>query len=597
MEKTRSLADDYASLNSRSPREEVLRIFAAIHDATLDIEVKKTLAQSILDDLRADKSISRLLEDEAHLAIRAVKDLGYAPEVATVLATPPNLRCLLNLSPKFEKEPENPALRCIANTILLNESARTTLIGNDVGGGTACVDLLQNSTSAEYIFLASRILFLCTVSIYSSASFIKWLVECKRQNVDGSRTAVDIIAMKMDELVSSLVAGNDVKTPMTDLLKLTFNLCVHYPKLVHCEAQSPDVKVAGSDQKVMGDHWSPQLDSLLPPLLRAFHNIPLRSRDPHNALVPPLSHVIHALITIPISPTARHMWFGSQPSSSVPHSSPSESASSSSPASPTHETQPRVPVKGPKPKPLERALSALSARRPYSRSSPSRSSTPTAPDTAARAYELLDITLSHFMPDEVEPDIEDVRSSRCKSEDDFTLDDVSPLGILLTRICLADEDAKLRLRSWFVPANIDRTTPLEQQPTLLGRCLRLLKSYTQLNSVIGEMLFAMFDSNPETLIRYVGYGNVAGLLFHKGITDAPMGSSTSGGPITTPAGLPINPITGTIEREREPDNMTEEEKEQEAEKLFSLLDRMEKTGAIQPSQNPIRKAIEQGKIQ
>jgi hypothetical protein len=42
--------------------------------------------------------------------------------------------------------------------------------------------------------------------------------------------------------------------------------------------------------------------------------------------------------------------------------------------------------------------------------------------------------------------------------------------------------------------------------------------------------------------------------------------------------------------------MTEEEKEREAEKLFVLFDRLERTGVLPPSQNPYRKAIQQGKM-
>jgi len=39
--------------------------------------------------------------------------------------------------------------------------------------------------------------------------------------------------------------------------------------------------------------------------------------------------------------------------------------------------------------------------------------------------------------------------------------------------------------------------------------------------------------------------------------------------------------------------MTDEEKEREAEKLFVLFDRLEKTGMVR---NPIRKAIHEGKL-
>lgn len=96
-----------------------------------------------------------------------------------------------------------------------------------------------------------------------------------------------------------------------------------------------------------------------------------------------------------------------------------------------------------------------------------------------------------------------------------------------------------------------------------------------------------------TLSGYLGYGNVAGFLFQKGVV-APPRSITSGAPTTTANGLPINPITGTIDKGHEPSTMTEEEKEEEAEKLFILFDRLEKTGVLPPGQNPIRRASRRG---
>jgi Guanine nucleotide exchange factor synembryn len=97
-----------------------------------------------------------------------------------------------------------------------------------------------------------------------------------------------------------------------------------------------------------------------------------------------------------------------------------------------------------------------------------------------------------------------------------------------------------------------------------------------------------------SLCAQVGYGNVAGFLFHKGIMNSPSAANTYN--LTTPSGEHINPITGTIDEEIEPSVMTDEEKEQEAEKLFVLFDRLEKTGAIQATQNPIRKAIQEGRV-
>lgn len=101
-----------------------------------------------------------------------------------------------------------------------------------------------------------------------------------------------------------------------------------------------------------------------------------------------------------------------------------------------------------------------------------------------------------------------------------------------------------------------------------------------------------------TLCALVGYGNVAGFLFHKGIFAAPTSEGgSSSAPTTTADGTPINPITGIAERDKPSlPEMSEEEKEREMEKLFVLFDRLEKTGALPKDQNPIRKAIQSGKM-
>lgn len=124
------------------------------------------------------------------------------------------------------------------------------------------------------------------------------------------------------------------------------------------------------------------------------------------------------------------------------------------------------------------------------------------------------------------------------------------------------------------------------------------------------LTFSFFwgGTTASQLSAQVGYGNVAGFLFNKGVLSAPAplpgsgstSSSTPGGgaSITELADDEhINPITGRVEREADRRNtaveeMTEEEKEAEAEKLFYLFDRLEKSGALSPSQNPVRRAMQ-----
>lgn len=81
---------------------------------------------------------------------------------------------------------------------------------------------------------------------------------------------------------------------------------------------------------------------------------------------------------------------------------------------------------------------------------------------------------------------------------DSTLEDVlSPVVVLITRLCNADEISRGRLRQWIVPDDLDRSTLLEGRPDLLGRCLRLLASvyHVRLKDAVGEMLFAMSGSD------------------------------------------------------------------------------------------------------
>jgi hypothetical protein len=67
----------------------------------------------------------------------------------------------------------------------------------------------------------------------SSGAFIRSLVEEKREGSSG--TAIDIIGAKLDLLIVSIVTGAKMaREAMTDTLKFTFNLLVHYPKVRVC---------------------------------------------------------------------------------------------------------------------------------------------------------------------------------------------------------------------------------------------------------------------------------------------------------------------------------------------------------------------------
>ncbi len=93
------------------------------------------------------------------------------------------------------------------------------------------------------------------------------------------------------------------------------------------------------------------------------------------------------------------------------------------------------------------------------------------------------------------------------------------------------------------------------------------------------------------LVSQVGYGNVAGFLFNKGLTPGPPTLGGASGTVDAP-GAQINPITGAVQEERPDIEMTEEEHEREAERLFVLFDRLERSGDIPREANPVRRAIQ-----
>lgn len=84
----------------------------------------------------------------------------------------------------------------------------------------------------------------------------------------------------------------------------------------------------------------------------------------------------------------------------------------------------------------------------------------------------------------------------------------------------------------------------------------------------------------QLFIRYVGYGNAAGYLFTKGVT-APPSEKCNNNLFTI--GDDVDPITGYVKdtpKEDPWEKMDEDEKVRESEKLFVLLDRLNKNGVI-----------------
>ncbi|KIK56191.1 hypothetical protein GYMLUDRAFT_230524 [Collybiopsis luxurians FD-317 M1] len=565
----------YTDLNSSTPRFQVSAVLNSIIDADpflFDQPSRAALIRLLLRDLKSAGSKSRLLHKDAAQALLAVKTLGRIPAGSEPLTESSNISTLLELSNSLIKEDKNAsseALRCIANTMLLYDHARVTFVSREVGGGEACATMLEKATTPDQIFTLSRILFLATAS---PSSLILSLVEDRRRG----RTIIDIITMKIDMIMASLLNNKYLaRDAMSELVKFAFNILHHYPNL-HSIAS-----------KTSKEYQSPNLDGLLPPLLRVYQSLPPTYPTP---LVSPLTHVIHALVTIPITPSLVTLWFSSTRSPTHRASSHSHSHSSPVHRSPSIST--------PKSSTLDRAFHQVIAagRRSLSISSNSPASMYgiSYHDVVLRTLDLLEIVFSHYFPSNSNPDSLEVRQSfkidltRSGMPNDTSLDELlSPLVALCTRICMMDKASRLRVREWIVPADLDRSRPLDERADFLGRCIRLLRSvyHTRLKASVGEMLYAACDCDASILSSLFGYGNVAGFLFNKGILSAPPPPSSDPYSSSSSSQRYINPITGTYDTRPQggiggpTEEMTEEEKEEEMDKLFVLFDRLERSGA------------------
>lgn len=148
-----------------------------------------------------------------------------------------------------------------------------------------------------------------------------------------------------------------------------------------------------------------------------------------------------------------------------------------------------------------------------------------------------------------------------------------------------------------MPSNIDRSVALDKQDNLIGRILRLMNSvrFENLKHTCGAFLSALYADDTDRLTSQVGYGPLAGYLLSIGKAGMTAESNydTRGGE--------INPITGKYWPSEESSEcaekvLSESEKEQEAERLCALFDRMNRGGVIS-APDPRKLAVESGRFE
>ncbi|KAI0521474.1 guanine nucleotide exchange factor [Xylaria bambusicola] len=164
----------------------------------------------------------------------------------------------------------------------------------------------------------------------------------------------------------------------------------------------------------------------------------------------------------------------------------------------------------------------------------------------------------------------------------------------------APQDVQVSIRQKLLPTEDDRNEVLGSSSSLPSW---LLKNSTnamapKLRETIPILLFDLSDKDASKFIENVGYGFASGFLFNQNIPIPENASKAIRGDAGS-SERPINPVTGQFldsERHADVPEMTDAEKEREAEKLFVLFQRLQANGVISV-ENPIRTAVEQGRFE
>lgn len=186
----------------------------------------------------------------------------------------------------------------------------------------------------------------------------------------------------------------------------------------------------------------------------------------------------------------------------------------------------------------------------------------TAPNSVVeRLLLLLDLSLKTYNDDNLEQT-------------------VTPLVSVLRVVHESAPDAtKAVIRSSLLPTPEDRTKVLGKGETMPSRLLRNSTNALtpQLRETVSHFLFEMSDKDANQFVDNVGYGFASGFLFQNNIPVPKNAADGNAGAGAGGSGRAVNPITGQfLDRETVPDEgpeMTEEEKEREAERLFVLFER------------------------
>ncbi|KAJ1944852.1 hypothetical protein FBU59_002484 [Linderina macrospora] len=176
--------------------------------------------------------------------------------------------------------------------------------------------------------------------------------------------------------------------------------------------------------------------------------------------------------------------------------------------------------------------------------------------------------------------------------------EITPVVLILLRAITENPEARERIFNAIYPSGADYSQLPEDRPGISSNLVRVMKSPQggMLPSAVGDLLYFLWKQDARQFVMAVGYGNAAGYMLARGI-QIPADLMNKGG--ADSKDRVVDPVTGKyLDSEaiaKELADMTDEEKEREAERLFILFERLNKTGIIKV-ENPVRAAYESGRI-
>ncbi|KAI1326978.1 guanine nucleotide exchange factor [Xylariaceae sp. FL0255] len=184
--------------------------------------------------------------------------------------------------------------------------------------------------------------------------------------------------------------------------------------------------------------------------------------------------------------------------------------------------------------------------------------------------------------------------------DETSLEPTIPplLGVLRVLHEHAPSGVRTSMRQKLLPTEADRNEVLGRSASLPSWLLKTSTNATspELRDTISLLLFDLSDQDAGKFVENVGYGFASGFLYNRNIPIPPSADEAFS---NEEGRRPINPVTGQFldsERPIEGPEMTEEEREREAERLFVLFERLRANGVISV-ENPMRTAVEEGRFE